>query len=195
MLSQVSDTYKKISMEYKIKKEEIENIIETKAQEGFKVLLFEQNNLKAQMVSQKELLESRTNLLPLNIDLLLKHWDILLETVKSFFLASSTIFVASIALNLGNILNIDIPLIIKLSILGLVLSIILGSYVLYKRNQEKKEIIRKLSFLDDRYTELSKINHEVLNMSSFESLKEIKEATRSALREDSALKKHLPEDF
>jgi len=182
-------------MEYKIKKEDIENIIKIKTEEGLKILLLEQESLKAQMVSQKELLESRTNLLPINIELLLKHWDILLETVKSFFLVSSTIFVASIALDTSKILNINIPLIIKLSIIGLVLSLILGSYVLYKRNLEKKEIIRKLSFLDDRYTELSKINHEVFNMSSPKSLEEIKEAARLTLREDPILKKHLPDNF
>jgi hypothetical protein len=182
-------------MEYKIKKEDIEDIIKIKAEEGFKVLLLEQENLKAQMISQKELLESRTNLLPLNTELLLKHLDILLETVKSFFLASSTIFVASIALDTSEILNIDIPLIINLSTLGLILSIILGIYVLYKRNQEKKEIIRKLSFLDNRYTELSKINHEVLNMTSSKSLEEIKEAVRLTLREDPVFKKHLPDNF
>lgn len=195
MLSQVSDTHKKINMEYKIKKEDVENIIKIKAEEGFKILLLEQENLKAQMISQKELLESRTSLLPLNMEILFKHWDILLETVKSIFLASSTIFVASIALDTSKILNINTPLIIKLSIFGLFLSTILGSYVLYRRNQEKKEIIRKLSFLDNRYTELSKLNQKVLNMSSAESLESIKEAARSTLREDATLRKHLPNNF
>ena len=182
-------------MEYKFKTEEIEDTIKNEAEKGIKALLLEQENLKAKIISQKKLLDTRTNLLPLNTDILLKHWDILLETIKSFFLASSTIFVTSIAIDTSKILNINIHIIIKLSILGLIISIILGGYILYKRNQEKKEIIRKLSFLDDKYTELNKINHEILDMSTSKYLEEIKEAARKSIREDPIFKKHLPNDF
>ena len=180
-------------MEYKFDKSELEIIIKQKLTEALSEISGEKKILEATIGFQEEKMQKLLNAFPLKMDLILKHWDILLDTAKSFLLVSSTVLVTSLALDVSKITTININLLRLISTGFLLISTVFMIFILYKRNEEKKRILNDFTNINSMHSDLSNMKKDLVNINV--DSKELKEKIKNNLKKDEFLSKYLPDNF
>ena len=176
-----------------INKPEVENLIEEVISN---VLMESKDEIKlvGDKISLNEAeLERISSLFPITTEVLLKHWDILLDTTKNFLVISSTIFVTALALNKEVLINININFIRIVSIVIFLLSTIAIIYILYKRNNDKEEFIHNLSDIKNLYHELNNLRKELIEINSKKYREVLRKVAKEKLMENEFIQKNIPD--
>ncbi len=127
--------------------------------------------------------------LSLSADLHLGHIDILLETAKNFLLIASTVFVTALALDASKITNIDVYLIRKISMDGIIVSALSMVFFLWGRSKVKGVLLASIDKTEKLYGDLVDAQFEALGLTTSKKRSEMKEAVMASISKGVTLKK------
>lgn len=162
-------------------KAKLESLIDS---ELIKVLKAGQQQLKEEIEIKKYDVETINRFLPQTTELLLKHLDILLETSKTFLIASSTVFAAAWAINDQNVLTFDINKVRIVSFMIIILSSLAMGIILCIRRSKVKNIIDQLARIEKNYRDISDVNKKIINLTSPKTIDELRENVKTTLKND-----------
>jgi hypothetical protein len=143
-------------------------------EELIKFIKEEQERNNERISIKKEEFNKFIELIPIRAEILLKHFDILLETSKSFLLVFSTILVAVISLDKSKVLNFDLSEITKISIFIIITSVISMAIILFFRYKENKKILNSLDLINDGYKEIGNLHLKSMDMSRTDYVEALK---------------------
>lgn len=120
--------------------------------------------------------------IPFRSDLLLRHLDIILETLKSALIVSSTMFVTVIAVDENLLPNINIDLVRIISFAGVLISSIFAVYILWKRENVLSRILKVIGSHEGLRTKLNEIRLEVVDEFAPQKVNSLKKKIKEELK-------------
>ena len=152
-----------------------------------------QKFLETRLNAIEDNLQKTNQYLPLTMELLLKHFDILLETARNFLIVSSTIFVTARALDQSQRTSINIDLIREVSMWFVAFSIVSMVIILWRRNGEKNSLLENFQRIENTNRSLLKSRMEILDLAKKENIDQMKEIVRKRLRKNEGIMKSVPD--